>query len=144
MKVTLHINRWVELYFSTCLHRKLALSRFFSSWLHAVMKTKRTADLMKVYRGTRGRAMMIEDPQELPYNTTGTSRPYIFLYTFSLSLCCRNQTVYMTTLILSEVIIANEEKNLFCYPGGQISFHDIIQLIRIGSWVYMIATILYT
>lgn len=135
MKVTLHINRWMELYFSTCLHRKLALSRFFSSWLHAVMKTKRTADLMKVYRGTRGRAMMIEDPQELPYNTTGTSRPYIFLYTFSLSLCCRNQTVYMTTLILSEVIIANEEKNLFCYPGGQISFHDIIQLIRIGSWV---------
>lgn len=79
--------------------------------------------------------MMIEDPQELPYSITCTSRPNIFLYTFSLSLCLRNQTVYMTTLILSEVIIANEEKNLSCYPGGQISFSDIIQLIRIGSWV---------
>lgn len=76
-------------------------------------KTKRRADLMKVYRGTRGRAMMIEDPQELPYSITCTSRPNIFLYTFSLSLCHRNQAVYMTTLILSEVIIANEGKKNF-------------------------------
>lgn len=76
-------------------------------------KTKRRADLMKVYRGTRGRAMMIEDPQELPYSITCTSRPNIFLYTFSLSLCRRNQAVYMTTLILSEVIIANEGKKIF-------------------------------
>lgn len=68
---------------------------------------------MKVYRGTSGRAMMIEDPQELPYSITCTSRPNIFLYTFSLSLCRRNQAVYMTTLILSEVIIANEGKKYF-------------------------------
>lgn len=52
--------------------------------------------------------MMIEDPQELPYSIACTSRPY----TFSLSLCCRNQAVYMTTLILSEVIIANEGKKI--------------------------------
>lgn len=79
--------------------------------------------------------MMIEDPQELPYSITCTSRPNIFLYTFSMSLCRRNQAVYMTTLILSEVIIANEgKKKYLCYPVGQISFPDIIQLIRVGSW----------
>lgn len=101
-KVTLHINRWVE----PSLHRKLFLL------VAPLRKTKRTADLMKVYRGTRGRAMMIEDPQELPYSITCTSRPNIFLYTFSLSLCRRNQAVYMTTLILSEVIIANDGKKI--------------------------------
>lgn len=56
--------------------------------------------------------MMIEDPQELPYSITCTSSPNIFLYTFSMSLCRHNQAVYMTTLILSEVIIANERKKI--------------------------------
>lgn len=97
-------------------------------------KTKRRADLMKVYRGTRGRAMMIEDPQELPYSITCTSRPNIFLYTFSLSLCRRNQAVYMTTLILSEVIIANEGKKisfLLSWRSNQFSWYNTVDSRRI-------------